>query len=525
MKHGAALIAAGFLVCSSLSAATEAVLVADSSVRNNAGRMNAGAHKDLLVDGMNRSLVRFSLPALPAGATVHQARLILFANRLQRAGSVDVLRVTSAWEELSVNSAAFPTLGGTVASAVPVSAENQSLVVDVTTAVAAWLSGAANHGLAITVGAPTTDVAFDSKENMNTSQPPRLELILNGPPGPVGPVGPPGVQGPSGAAGPPGPLGPQGAPGPAGPPGPAGDSVDRMRAALRKWYPAGLAARIDLGFGKLPSDMVFDGTHIWVLNFAAGTISKFRASDNAEIATYATGTGGPLHVAFDGAHLWIEHLGGSVSLTKMRAADGVIVATYSNAAIGDTGSLVFDGTHLWLGEFAGPTLRRFDPRTGSVTGVFTAPHSILNLAFDGTYVWAARQSPGEVSKFRASDGALLGTFPVAASLRAIAYDGQFLWASGGSSIVKLDVATGAVLTTVPLAAGLFGAFAICTDGTHIWAPLNGATPTVYRIRASDAALVGAFPSTPVASTITSGCAFDGGNMWISLRDTNELVKF
>lgn len=298
-----------------------------------------------------------------------------------------------------------------------------------------------------------------------------------------------------------------------------------MRAALKKWYPAGLAARIELGFGKLPSDMVFDGAHIWVLNFAAGTISKFRASDNAEIATYSTGTGGALHVVFDGAHLWIEHLGGSVSLTKMRASDGAIAATYSNAAIGDTGSLVFDGAHLWLGEFAGPTLRRFDPKTGTVTGVFTAPHNILELAFDGTHVWAARQTPGEVSKFRASDGALLGTFPTgAASLRAIAYDGQFLWASG-PTIIKMDVGTGAVLATVPLGAGLFGSFSICSDGTHIWAPLTGASPMVYRIRASDAALVGTFPATPVANTISSGCAFDGGNMWISLRDTNELVKF
>ena len=90
-------------------------------------------------------------------------------------------------------------------------------------------------------------------------------------------------------------------------------------------------------------------------------------------------------------------------------------------------------------------------------------------------------------------------------------------------MVKMDVVTGAVLATVPLALG--SAFAMCTDGTHLWVPLNTSPPAVYRIRASDAALVGTFPSTPAGNTITSGCAFDGANIWITLRDTNELVKF
>lgn len=522
-QAAAALLLAAFLFCPPTIAGIEATLAADTTVRNNPGQANFGNHQDLVVDSMSRALLRFTLPTLPPGATLQQARLILFTNRVQRSGSMNVLRVTAPWAEASVNASSFPSLGDTIAAAVPVTAEQQFLVVDVTPAVAAWLSGAANYGLALSPGSNATDVQFDSKENQQSSQPPRLELILSGPSGAPGPAGPPG---PAGTQGPPGPAGAPGAPGITGPPGPAGpagpQAVDRLRAALKKWYPAGLASRIALGSGKAPADMVFDGAHIWVLNFQAASVSKFRVSDNAEVGTYSTGTGGPLHLAFDGSHIWIEHLGGTVSLTKMRASDGAIVATYSNAAIGDTGSLVFDGQSLWLGEFAGPTLRRFDPATGTVTGTFVAPHNVGTVAFDGAHIWATQTSPGAVSKFRASDGALLGTFPVS-GVFGLAYDGQSLWAVGGS-MSKIDVATGAVLATVALGPAAT-AFTLCADGTHIWAAQSGATPTLYRVHAASATLDGVFPTTPTANTITSGCAFDGANMWISLRDTDELVKY
>jgi hypothetical protein len=506
------------------SAAADATLVGDARVPSN-GQANFGAANDLDVDNASRSLVRFHLPALPSGATLFRARLILYANRVQRAGSINVVTVTSSWEESTVKSSNFPTISDTVASGVPVTTAEQFVVVDVTSAVNAWLGGTANFGFALTQGANNTSVSFDSKENHSTSHPVRLELILNGgsglqgPVGLAGPTGPQGVPGAQGPAGPIGPAGPQGVPSAPGAQGLA--APDRLRAALGKWYPAGLHTRLALGPNRMPSRLAFDGSHIWLLNFGAASITKFRASDNAEIGTYSTGAGAPLHVLFDGAHLWIEHLGGAVSLTKMRASDGAIVATYNSAAIGDTGSLAFDGSSLWLGEFAGPTLRRFDPGTGVVTGSFIAPANIVALTYDGRHVWTAHAN-GSVTKFRGADGAILGTFPSGMSaVSSLTFDGQHLWL-GQNNLVKMDVDTGAVVAMVTIGGGT--AFAVCSDGGSVWVPLSSSSPTLIQIRAADASIIGTFP---IANTqaVSSGCTSDGANIWVPVRETNELLKF
>lgn len=501
----------------------EGTLLADATVRTQ-GQANFGGHKDLLVDSSSRTLVRFALPALPAGAGLHQARLVLFVNRIQRVGSIQVRRVAGTWAESTVNQSSMPTLGTAVASGVAVSTAEQFVVVDVTAAVQEWLSGGTNHGLAVVQDSALTDVSFDSKENGQTSQPPRLELILSGMGG-VGATGATaltGATGATGATGLTGTPGLPGLPGVTGPTGPTGmDALDRMRAALGKWHSGGAGSRIGLGAAQLPSRMAFDGAHLWVLRFGAASITKIRVSDNAEVGTYPVG-GGPLHVIFDGAYLWVEHLGGGISLTKVKASDGAVAATYTTAAIGDTGSMVFDGTYLWLGEFAGPTLRRFDPQTGTVTGIFTAPQNISEMAFDGTHVWTGHSS-GAVSKWRASDGALLGTFPTGLSiLNAITFDGNFVWAGGGGGVSKLDPASGAVLGTVALGSG--NVFGMCTDGQSLWVPYTQNPTTLYRILAASGTVTGAY-AVANTNSVSSGCVFDGLNIWVASRDTNEVVKF
>lgn len=140
---------------------------------------------------------------------------------------------------------------------------------------------------------------------------------LQGPPGAAGPAGPPGPQGPqgpsgaagpqgpqgpkgdegdAGPAGPPGPPGPQGEaglPGPAGgPPGPQGEQgppgppgPNPLQLALLKWGPNTVTS---FAVGPEPNGIAFDGSSIWVANFAGDSITKLRS--NAAGAGQSGGT-------------------------------------------------------------------------------------------------------------------------------------------------------------------------------------------------------------------------------------------
>ncbi len=182
----------------------------------------------------NVGLVQFDLTQLPAGTTaasVAEAKLILFANKVTSAGTITIAEAVGSWNESTVNGTNNPATGNAIESSIPVTAGNVYITVDVTQAVQDWLNSTTpNNGLVI-MGSSGLVALFDSKESTTTSHPAVLSITLTGPagpPGPTGPTGPPGATGPagpSGATGPagaPGPTGATGARGPSGPAGPTG---------------------------------------------------------------------------------------------------------------------------------------------------------------------------------------------------------------------------------------------------------------------------------------------------------------
>ncbi len=212
----------------------QATLIADTHVNAALPAMNSGGISNINVGGGYTGLVQFDLSLLPVGTTSSQiarAVLVLYANRVDTAGTVSVLPVVRPWNEMSVTYQTLPALGS-LAQTVNVASAGTLVAVDVTSLVQGWVATpATNYGVALTAG--TAVVAFDSKENDLTSHPATLAISLisssavgpAGPAGPAGPVGPTGSSGPAGATGavgPAGPQGPQGTAGPMGAMGPAG---------------------------------------------------------------------------------------------------------------------------------------------------------------------------------------------------------------------------------------------------------------------------------------------------------------
>jgi hypothetical protein len=184
---------------------------------------NYGAATTLNVESTQTSYITFDLSAIPAGytsANIAKASLKLYVNGVGTAGSFNVDYVEGAWKETTITASIPPALGTTIAGSVSLTKSNvrEYIIIDITTAVDAWLNGSqANDGIAL-VANGLLSASFDSKENTTFSHPPELDIVFlgNGAQGPPGPQGPEGSQGPQGVSGPAGPAGPQGPAGPAG---------------------------------------------------------------------------------------------------------------------------------------------------------------------------------------------------------------------------------------------------------------------------------------------------------------------
>ena len=185
---------------------------------------NFGAAALLDVNSASQTAyIQFNLSSIPSGYTsadIAQATLKLYVNGVTAAGSFNVDFVNGIWAENTITADLAPALGSTIAGSIPLTTanKNQYILINVTAAVQAWLSGSEpNDGVAL-VGNSPLSATFDSKENTGTGHPAELDIVFVNS-GAQGPAGPQGLQGPQGAQGP---QGPMGLTGPTGPQGPAG---------------------------------------------------------------------------------------------------------------------------------------------------------------------------------------------------------------------------------------------------------------------------------------------------------------
>jgi hypothetical protein len=155
----------------------------DSFTNSGAATTNYGANVLLDVDGAKEiAYIQFNLASIPSGASVSQATLKLYVNAVTTAGSFNVNYVNGAWEESTLDANNAPPLGASIASNVSITTadKNQFILINVTSALQAWLSGSqANDGIAL-VANNSFNASFDSKESKTTSHPPELDVVFAG---------------------------------------------------------------------------------------------------------------------------------------------------------------------------------------------------------------------------------------------------------------------------------------------------------------------------------------------------------
>ena len=170
----------------SLAAQAQLTPTGDAYTNTALPTTNFGAKTLLDVQSASQTTyIRFDLSALPLGytsANITKATLKLYVNSVTTAGSFNVDFVNGTWAENTINANNAPALGSTIAASVPLTTaeKNQYVLIDITSAVGAWLNGTdPNDGIAV-VGNSPLNATFDSKENTTTSHPAELDLVFAG---------------------------------------------------------------------------------------------------------------------------------------------------------------------------------------------------------------------------------------------------------------------------------------------------------------------------------------------------------
>jgi S-layer homology domain len=169
-----------------------------------------------------------------------------------------------------------------------------------------------------------------------------------------------------------------------------------------------------LGYG--PNNLAFDGDRIWTANYADGTIAIISVvNGNPQLpGTLAGGFVAPTDVIFDGTSIWVTDVG--QGLHKLNA-DGSIAQTVPLGG-GDPGFMVFDGANVWVANESGNSITVVQASTGAVVATIAgnAANGLsqpIQPAFDGERILVTNAGNDSVTLFRAADLSLIGNVALA----------------------------------------------------------------------------------------------------------------
>ena len=275
-----------------------------------------------------------------------------------------------------------------------------------------------------------------------------------------------------------GPTGPTGSKGDDGEKGDAG-SVSASCVALLRWEDCNkVSATVAVGSG--PSDIVFDGTNIWVGNIGSDTVSKIDPIANNVIATVAVGDT-PAGIVFDGTNIWVanrdQNFLSKININGVSSEDVLMNVNIRITDVGYNGRLIYVSYTTATGDPG--NLLTFDPSDGSTFGVCGICYGAHKFASDGNRMWVANsgnQTLVGLSMYQGDQGGVVYGVPNA---YAVAFDVVAIWATSPSSdaVYRVNPNTESIGLTVAVGDSPLG---IAFDGTNIWVVNNGSN-TVSKI--------------------------------------------
>lgn len=140
--------------------------------------------------------------------------------------------------------------------------------------------------------------------------------------------------------------------------------------------------------GPQPWGMTYDGTHLWLVDFAEKRISKIDPAAGTELASFPTPdpVGGCKGVAWDGTHLNV--MGWTSSTIYQMDRSGNLISTIL-LDHGGGGGIAWDGHHFWV---PGGKIYKYDTLGQAVGFIYPASEGTWDMAWDGQYLWATQRT-------------------------------------------------------------------------------------------------------------------------------------
>jgi YVTN family beta-propeller protein len=266
--------------------------------------------------------------------------------------------------------------------------------------------------------------------------------------------------------------------------------------------------------GSLPVSVSSDGTHVWVANEGAETVTELKASTGSIVRTITIPETGyaPDAISSDGTHVWVTSGGISYQdVTELNASNGSIVQTielgYVPVAVSS------DGTHVWL--TSGGLVTELNASTGSIVQTIHVMNNAIAISSDGTNVWIANRFQ-TVTQLNASTGSVVRTVTVGTSPADVSTDGTHAWVTTDNTLDELNASTGVIGQTIFAGNGPEG---VSSDGTHVWVA-DSSDNAVSELDASTGIVVQTIPvgSDPVA------VSSDGTHAWVVNNGGNSVSE-
>ena len=276
----------------------------------------------------------------------------------------------------------------------------------------------------------------------------------------TGVAGPAGPQGETGATGATGPQGEQGETGPAGPV----NRISNEQIGMLAWYDDP-GAPSTIRVGAVPYGIAFDGTDIYVSNYAGNTVSVIDPT-TSQVTHTITGFNGPYGIAYDGTDIYVTNANsGTVSVIdpETKAVMGTPIGVGTSPY-----GIAYDGTNIYVTNNSDDTVSVINPATNTVTDTINVGGAPAGIAYNGASLYVTNYDDDTVSVINPTTKAVIGTpIGVGNAPYGVAYDGTNVYVTNylGGTVTIISPTTNQVTDTITIGTGLTS---IAYDGTNIY---------------------------------------------------------
>lgn len=158
---------------------------------------------------------------------------------------------------------------------------------------------------------------------------------------------------------------------------------------------------VTMGFIS-PTGILFDGANLWVTDgWLTGDNTLKKLGPNGNILQTVAVDSFPVFPVFDGTNIWVPNLG-SNSVTVVRAATGMVLATLTGNGLNNPWSAAFDGERVLVTNRDGPSVSLWKASdltplgSVSVGGAGTNP---IGACSDGLNFWITLNGTGKLARF------------------------------------------------------------------------------------------------------------------------------